>query len=91
MLFVIDRVQFFFFGICFVLCLDFGRVLCIFLCKHILGVFVFLFAADYRNEAEVGEALTEAFTTGLVKREDLFITTKVQTPFIAKLHSCDLK
>ncbi|KAG7641546.1 NADP-dependent oxidoreductase domain superfamily [Arabidopsis suecica] len=34
-------------------------------------------AANYKNEAEVGEALTEAFTTGLVKREDLFITTKL--------------
>lgn len=34
-------------------------------------------AADYRNEAEVGEALSEAISTGLVKREDLFITTKL--------------
>ncbi|KAM1814909.1 hypothetical protein EV2_028988 [Malus domestica] len=33
-------------------------------------------AADYKNEPEVGEALAEAFSTGLVKREDLFITTK---------------
>ncbi|KAM5548572.1 NADP-dependent D-sorbitol-6-phosphate dehydrogenase-like [Rosa sericea] len=34
-------------------------------------------AADYKNESEVGEALAEAFSTGLVKREDLFITTKL--------------
>ncbi|KAH7510987.1 hypothetical protein JRO89_XSUnG0229800 [Xanthoceras sorbifolium] len=33
-------------------------------------------AADYKNEAEVGEALAEAFRSGIVKREDLFITTK---------------
>lgn len=35
-------------------------------------------AADYQNEAEVGNALAEAFKTGLVKREDLLITTKVR-------------
>ncbi|RXI05071.1 hypothetical protein DVH24_006328 [Malus domestica] len=35
-----------------------------------------LLSADYKNEQEVGEALAEAFSTGLVKREDLFITTK---------------
>ncbi|KAF3336157.1 NADP-dependent D-sorbitol-6-phosphate dehydrogenase-like protein [Carex littledalei] len=34
-------------------------------------------AADYQNEAEVGEAFEEAFKSGLVKREDLFITTKL--------------
>ncbi|KAK1296916.1 NADP-dependent D-sorbitol-6-phosphate dehydrogenase [Acorus calamus] len=33
-------------------------------------------AADYKNEAEVGEALAEVIQTGLVKRDDLFITTK---------------
>ncbi|KAL4337043.1 hypothetical protein AHAS_Ahas12G0070700 [Arachis hypogaea] len=33
--------------------------------------------ADYKNEADVGVALKEAFTSGLVKREDLFITTKL--------------
>lgn len=34
-------------------------------------------AADYKNELEVGEALKEAFDQDLVKREDLFITTKL--------------
>ncbi|CAL9005013.1 unnamed protein product [Prunus brigantina] len=38
-------------------------------------------AADYKNEAEVGEALAGAFSTGLVKREDLFITTKASLIF----------
>ncbi|CAK8576659.1 unnamed protein product [Lathyrus sativus] len=34
-------------------------------------------AADYKNETEVGVALKEAVDAGLVKREDLFITTKL--------------
>ncbi|KAL5080326.1 hypothetical protein RYX36_008747 [Vicia faba] len=33
--------------------------------------------ADYKNETEVGEAFKEAFDTRFVKREDLFITTKL--------------
>lgn len=41
-------------------------------------IVLILSVADYKNEAEVGEALKEAFDTGLVKREDLFITTKVK-------------
>ncbi|PKI54769.1 hypothetical protein CRG98_024871 [Punica granatum] len=34
-------------------------------------------AAKYKNEKEVGEALAEAFRLGLVKREEVFITTKI--------------
>ena len=34
-------------------------------------------AAIYGNEAEVGEALSECFASGIVKREDLFITSKL--------------
>ncbi|XXG86107.1 hypothetical protein AAC387_Pa11g1066 [Persea americana] len=33
--------------------------------------------AHYKNEVEVGEALAEAIQSGLVKREELFITTKL--------------
>ncbi|KAJ7521791.1 hypothetical protein O6H91_19G068000 [Diphasiastrum complanatum] len=42
-----------------------------------LGYRHFDCAADYKNEAEVGEALSEAFHQGLVKREEVFITTKL--------------
>ncbi|CAN6463684.1 unnamed protein product [Victoria cruziana] len=42
-----------------------------------LGYRHFDCAADYKNEAELGEALELAFQQGLVKREDLFITTKI--------------
>lgn len=34
-------------------------------------------AERYRNEAQVGAALTELFTDGTVRREDLFVTTKL--------------
>lgn len=34
-------------------------------------------ASDYNNEEDVGKALTEAIAKGVVKREDVFITTKV--------------
>uniref|UniRef100_A0A0D6R5E0 NADP-dependent oxidoreductase domain-containing protein n=1 Tax=Araucaria cunninghamii TaxID=56994 RepID=A0A0D6R5E0_ARACU len=42
-----------------------------------LGYRHFDCAADYKNEAEVGQALAEAFRQGLVKREEIFITTKL--------------
>ncbi|AOZ73577.1 hypothetical protein BK816_08760 [Boudabousia tangfeifanii] len=35
----------------------------------------------YHNEAAVGKALNEAIKAGLVKREDLFITTKLNNDF----------
>lgn len=34
---------------------------------------------DYENEREVGEGIAQAISEGLVKREDLFVTTKVDT------------
>lgn len=34
-------------------------------------------AADYGNEKEAGEGVRKAITDGLVKREDLFITSKL--------------
>ncbi|WCJ24299.1 NAD(P)-linked oxidoreductase superfamily protein [Euphorbia peplus] len=42
-----------------------------------LVIAIFDCAADYKNEEQVGEALAEAIQTGIVKREDLFITTKL--------------
>ncbi|KAL6010330.1 NADP-dependent D-sorbitol-6-phosphate dehydrogenase [Asimina triloba] len=44
---------------------------------HLASIFILPISPDYKNEAEVGEALAEAFQTGLVKREELFITTKL--------------
>lgn len=34
---------------------------------------------DYYNEKEVGDAIKQAIDEGIVKREDLFVTTKVDT------------
>lgn len=34
-------------------------------------------ACDYGNEVEVGQGLKQAIDDGLVKREDVFITSKV--------------
>ena len=39
--------------------------------RHVDAAFV------YGNEEEVGSALTEAFSSGIVKREDIFVTTKL--------------
>lgn len=42
-----------------------------------LGYRMFDCAACYGNEKQIGEVFTEAFEEGVVKREDLFIMTKV--------------
>lgn len=39
----------------------------------------------YGNEGEVGEALKEAFAAGIVKREDVFITTKLWCTFHSRV------
>ena len=53
----------------------------------------------YGNEADVGRAINEKIDSGVVKREDLFITTKVsmyrkekkQRAFLLQLHTCILE
>ena len=39
-------------------------------------------AAAYGNEEAIGQALTEIFEAGVIKREDIFITTKCPRPFL---------
>ncbi len=36
-------------------------------------------AAIYKNEAEIGTVLKEYLDAGKIKREDIFVTTKVHT------------
>jgi D-xylose reductase len=43
-------------------------------------------AGDYGNEKEAGEGVRRAIKEGLVKREDLFITSKLWNTFHAKEH-----
>jgi len=38
-------------------------------------------AADYGNEVEVGQGIKKAIEAGLVKREDLFVTSKLWNTF----------
>lgn len=47
--------------------------------RHIDAAFV------YGNEEEVGAALKEAFSSGIVKREDVFVTTKLWCTFHTKV------
>jgi len=47
-------------------------------------------ACDYGNEKEAGEGFHRAIKDGLVKREDLFITSKLWNTFHAKEHVAEL-
>lgn len=43
-------------------------------------------ACDYGNEAEVGQGLREVFESGTVKREDLWVTSKLWNTYHAREH-----
>jgi diketogulonate reductase-like aldo/keto reductase len=43
-------------------------------------------ASDYGNEKEIGDGIKEAFDTGLVKREDIFVTSKLWNTDHARQH-----
>ncbi|AOW03739.1 NADP-dependent oxidoreductase domain-containing protein [Yarrowia lipolytica] len=47
-------------------------------------------AFDYQNEREAGEGIRRAIKDGLVKREDIFITTKLWNTFHSKEHALQI-
>ncbi|KAJ6540788.1 Aldo keto reductase [Mycena vulgaris] len=51
-----------------------------------LGYRLFDGACDYGNEEELGQGVRRALSDGLVKREELFITSKLWNTFHAKKH-----
>ncbi|KAI8986478.1 4-dihydromethyltrisporate dehydrogenase [Pilobolus umbonatus] len=51
-----------------------------------VGYRLFDGACDYGNEVEVGRGVNKAINEGLVKREDLFIVTKLWNTFHSKKH-----
>ena len=51
-----------------------------------LGYRHFDSAADYGNEQQTGEGLQRAISKGLVKREELFVTTKLWSTYHAREH-----
>jgi len=43
-------------------------------------------ASNYLNEDEIGDTLTDLFKRGVVKREDLFLTSKLNNPYHHREH-----
>ncbi|KAJ9456084.1 NADPH-dependent D-xylose reductase II [Diplonema papillatum] len=43
-------------------------------------------AQNYLNEAEIGEAIEEAIRTGLVTRDEIWVTSKLNNPYHRKEH-----
>ncbi|KAF2094752.1 putative aldo-keto reductase [Rhizodiscina lignyota] len=52
-----------------------------------VGYRLFDGAYDYQNEAEAGEGIRRAISDGLVRREDIFITTKLWNNYHRKEHA----
>ncbi|KAJ2896015.1 NAD(P)H-dependent D-xylose reductase (XR) [Zalerion maritima] len=52
-----------------------------------IGYRLFDGAYDYQNEAEAGEGIGRAISDGLVKREDIFITTKLWNNYHSREHA----
>lgn len=43
-------------------------------------------ASNYLNEDEIGEAITESISTGIIKRQDIFVTSKLNNPYHSPEH-----
>lgn len=43
-------------------------------------------AQNYLNEDEIGEAISESIKEGVVKREDIFVTSKLNNPYHQPMH-----
>jgi D-xylose reductase len=62
--------------------------LSILICQAIkTGYRLFDGAYDYQNEKEAGEGVRRAISDGLVKREDIFITTKLWNNYHQRDHA----
>jgi D-xylose reductase len=52
-----------------------------------VGYRLFDGAYDYQNEKEAGEGIRRALDEGIVKREDIFVTTKLWNNYHSKEHA----